>query len=120
MNYDKIMNAIKQWDNRSSQWFFRHFYLMFFQIILVGIFVIFFISTINTINLASETTHNNLLERLILSQNIVQLMMIFLMILNSFWMLILLASVFRIRSLLKNIDFSLSRRSISTQKRHED
>ncbi len=120
MNYDKIMNTIKQWDNRSSQWFFRHFYLMFFQIILVGIFVVFFISTINTINLASEVNNDSLIERLLLSQNTVQLMMIFLMILNSFWMLILLASVFRVRSLLKNIDFSLSRRSNNTQKGRED
>ena len=110
MAYQDFVNKLRQWDIKSNQWFFRHFYLLFFQIILVAAFVIFFVITINLINIFPDLNRGSAIEKLLLSQNISTLLIVFLLLLNSFWMLFMLASLFRVRSILKNVDFNLSRR----------
>lgn len=110
MAYHDFLNKVRQWDNRSSQWFFRHFYLLFFQIILVVVFLFFFFTTINVINNAPDIDHATLTEKMLENQNVIGLLITFLLILNSFWSLFMLISIFKLRSILKNIDFNLSRR----------
>ena len=110
MASQSFINKLRQWDAKANQWFFRHFYLLFFQVILVIAFVIFFGLTLNLITLSPAVDRSDLLDRLLLSQNASTLLIAFLLILNSFWMLFMLTSLFRIRSVLKNVDFNLSRR----------
>ena len=43
MSLTSFMNQVRQWDNRSNQWFVRHFYVLFFEMILIVAFVVFFI-----------------------------------------------------------------------------
>ncbi|NTV28467.1 MAG: hypothetical protein HGA80_00075 [Candidatus Omnitrophica bacterium] len=118
MASQNFMNKLRQWDSKANQWFFRHFYLLFFQVILVIAFVIFFVLTLNLINLAPDMDHKSALDRLLLTQNASTLLIAFLLILNSFWMLFMLTSLFRIRSVLKNVDFNLSRRR--TDRKNDD
>ncbi|MBF0593495.1 MAG: hypothetical protein HQL22_00855 [Candidatus Omnitrophica bacterium] len=111
MNFNSFMNSVRQWDNRSSQWFIRHFYVLFFEMILIGAFVVFFILTINTINITADIQRNSIGERLLVNQNYLGLLLVFLMLVNSFWMLFMFAGMLKIRNVLKNMDFNLSRRN---------
>ena len=104
------MNKVRHWDKRSSQWFVRHFYILFFEIILVVVFFFFFANTINVLNVSSDVNSRSVLERLLVSQNINSLLILFLMLLNSFWMLFMFSGMLKIRNVLKDIDFNLSRR----------
>jgi len=110
MSYHNFMNKIRQWDNRSNQWFIRHFYILFFEVVLVLAFVLFFALTINTINLAADISKASINERLLLNQNYLGLLIVFILLLNSFWMLFMFAGTIKIRNVLKNIDFNLSRK----------
>ena len=109
MSFNDLTNRIRQWDNRSNQWFVRHFYVLFFEMILIVAFVLFFALTINTVNITSDIQKASLAERLLLNQNYLGLLIVFLMLLNSFWMLFMFSGMLKIRNVLKNIDFNLSR-----------
>lgn len=110
MNFTSFMNKVRQWDNRSNQWFMRHFYVMFFQMILISAFVVFFILCLNAINAAVDINRSSIIERLLINQNYLELLIVFLLLLSSFWMLFMFSGLIKIRSVLKNIDFNLARR----------
>jgi len=118
MSFNAFMNTVRQWDNKSNQWFIRHFYVLFFEIILVVAFVFFFGMTINTINAAADAPRAAVLERLIVQQNAISLLIVFLLLLNSFWMLFMFSGMLKIRTVLKNMDFNLSRRR--TDRKNQD
>lgn len=108
------MNKVRQWDNRSAQWIIRHFYILFFEIILVAIFIGVFINTLKIIDVNADLSHEasggTIIERLLMTQSANTLLIVILLLFNSFWMLYIFSSLLRLRSLLKNIDFNLSRR----------
>jgi len=114
MGFNDFSNMLRQWDNRSSQWFIRHFYLLFFEIILVGIFVAVFVNTLKIIDVNADIGHipggANPVEQLMLTQTINTLLIVILLLFNSFWMLYIFSSLLKLRTLLKNIDFNLGKR----------
>ena len=114
MGFNDFTNKLRQWDNRSSQWFIRHFYMLFFEIMLVAIFVAVFVNTLKIIDINTDLHHlsgpASPIERLMFTQTINTLMIVILLLFNSFWMLYIFSSLLRLRSLLKNIDFNLSKR----------
>jgi len=110
MGYHDFMNKVRQWDNRSAQWIIRHFYILFFEVILAGIFLATLWNASKIIDVAVIIHKDNLLERLMLTQSINTLLITLLLLFNSFWILYIFGSLLRLRSLLKNIDFNLSRR----------
>ena len=103
------MNRVRQFDNRSNQWFMRHFYVLFFEMILIAAFVLFFVLSLNTITTTTEIQRTSITEKLLLNQNYLGLLIVFLMLLNSFWMLFMFSGMLKIRNVLKNIDYNLSR-----------
>lgn len=110
MAFQDFMNRIRQWDNRSAQWIMRHFYILFFEIILVVIFVFAFANSLKIIDAIFETSHDSaLVERLLLSQSINTLLIVILLLFNSFWMLFMLNSIIRLRSILRNIDYNIAK-----------
>ena len=110
MGFGDFMNKVRQWDNRAAQWMVRHFYILFFEIILVAIFIAFFINTLKIIDASIDVHKDNLIERLLLSQSTNTLLIGILLLFNSFWMLYIFSSILRLRGILKSIDFNLSRR----------
>ena len=110
MTFENFMNKVRQVDNRCARWMMRHFYTMFFQVVLVVIFFFFFVNTIQTINTADRIAPDNLTQEILLQQNGNLLLIIFLMILNSFWMLFMFASVNSLRVVLKDIHYTLMRK----------
>ena len=111
MPFNDMMNKVRQWDNRAAQWMIRHFYILFFEIILVVIFIGVFVNALKVIDVAIDIHKNDLIERLLLVQSVNTLLIAVLLLFNSFWLLYIFGGLLRIRNLLKNIDFSLSRRN---------
>jgi len=118
MNFQDFMNSVKKLDKRSSQWFVRHFYVIFFEIILVVVFFLFFVVTINTLNTAADARYRTGVEQLLINQSIIGLLVLFLLLLNSFWILFMFSGILRQSNILKNIDFNLSRRG--ADRRNDD
>ena len=118
MGFNNFMNKIRQWDNRSAQWIVRHFYILFFEIILVVIFIAAFINALKIIDIGIDVQRSTILERLLMAQSVNTLLIVILLLFNSFWILYIFGSLLRLRSLLKNMDFNLSRRR--SDQRHKD
>jgi hypothetical protein len=110
MNYQTFFNKFRQWDNRSQIWFSKNFSMLLFEIILVAIFIIFLNNTFDIIGLSTAVPKDNLLDKILLAQSGLILLVIVLMLFNAFIMLFMFNSMLRLRSILKNIDFNLSRR----------
>ena len=105
------MNRIRQWDNKSAQWITRHFYILFFEIILVAIFLVAFANSLKIIDVKVDMGPGSIIERLLMAQSVNTLLIVVLLLFNSFWILYIFSSLLRLRSVLKNIDFNLSRRN---------
>ncbi len=109
MKFEEFMTKIRQWDNRCSRWMMRHFYFLFFQIVLVVTFLFFFLRILETINFIPLVDPNDLQSQILLHNAMTTMIIVFLMILNSFWMLFLFNGMNRIRLVLKDINYNLIR-----------
>ena len=110
MSFNDFMAKVRYWDNQSAKWITRHFYLLFFEIVLVIIFLAFFVNVIKIIDLSVGAPEGGLIEHLLVAQSIHLSIIVMLMLLNSFWMLYMFNSILRLRSLLIDINFNLSKR----------
>ena len=54
MSFNDFMNKVRQWDNRTAQWMIRHFYILFFEIILVVLFIGVFVNALKVIDVGSK------------------------------------------------------------------
>ncbi len=112
MSINDILSKLKYWDSVMLKWLMRSFYLTFFQIIfqiiLVVTFFFWFINTLSVIDESSQQT-STLTERILVTQNTNINILVFLAILNSFWLLFMLNIMQSVKSLLKDITFNTSR-----------
>ena len=111
MTFQGIMNKVRQFDNFCASWMMRHFYIIFFELILVVIFALFFYMNIATIVLPAELNTTNNIEHLLLQQVTNTRFILVLLLLNSFWMLYIFNGMNRLRGILKDISFNLNRRN---------
>jgi len=109
MAFSDFMAKVRYLDSRSAKWMMRHFYILFFEFFLVAIFFFFFANTLHVINLGTDIDPNSILERLLLTQSVNGLIIVILLLLNSFWMLYMFNSIIRYRSILKEISFNTSK-----------
>ena len=110
MGNNEFMNKIRQWDNRASQWMGRHFYIILFEIILAIIFIFLFINALKILNIGLDVPKNNITDQLLLTQSFNSTLIAMLLILISLGVLNIINSNSRLRSVLKNIEFNLSKR----------
>ena len=109
MSYKNFMKKIRYWDNQTSKWMLKHFYFLFFQIVLVTIFVTWFINTINSIEINAPTTEASTIERILVNQSVSISIITILAILNSFWMLYMFNGIQRIMNVLKDINYGITK-----------
>jgi len=109
MGFDSFMNTVRYWDNKMAKWIVRHFYILFFEVLLVFVFFIFFMNTIQVINVNLDMFKESTTERLLFLQTINSLIVVFLLLLNSFWMLYIFRSMIRFDSSLRDINFNILR-----------
>ncbi|MBL8013187.1 MAG: hypothetical protein JNN05_05010 [Candidatus Omnitrophica bacterium] len=110
MGFGDFMNKVRQWDNRSAQWMMKHFYMLFFEFILVGVFVFFFMNTFKVIDASDHIPKYDAMANLLLAQTTNTSLIVILLLFNSFWMLYIFNSILRLRSVLKNIEYNLTRK----------
>ena len=111
MGSEDFMAQIRYWDNRSAKWMMRHFYILFFEIFLVVIFFAFFVNVIQVININADISKSSIVERLMMSQSVSTLIIVLLLLLNSFWMLYMFSSILRLRGILREMNFNLNKRT---------
>lgn len=110
MSFQDFMGKIRQLDNQAARWMMRHFYILFFEFVLVIIFFIFFFNLLRSLDLGSRIPPNQILSQLLHQQLLNTQIIIVLLLLNSFWMLYIFNGMSRIRTILKEVSFHLSRR----------
>jgi hypothetical protein len=110
MAYNDFLNRVKQWDNRAAQWMGRHFYIILFEVILAIIFIFTFIIGLKILNISFDVQKNNVTDQLLLTQSLNSTLIVMLLILIALGLLNVINSNTRLRSVLKNIEFNLSKR----------
>jgi hypothetical protein len=106
--YD-FMDKVRYWDNLIAKWLMRHFYFMFFQIVLVVILVFWLTNTIRVIDAGFQMTEASALERIAIAQAINTSIIVLLLLLNSFWLLYIFNGIQRIRGALRDVSFNISK-----------
>ncbi len=110
MAYNDFANKVKQWDNRAAQWMGRHFYIILFEAILAIIFLFAFINALKVLNASFDVPKNNVADQLLLAQSFNSILIVMLLILIALGLLNIINSNSRLRNVLKNIEFNLSKR----------
>jgi uncharacterized membrane protein YjgN (DUF898 family) len=110
MAYNDFMSKVKQLDNRASQWMGRHFYIILFEAILAIIFLFAFINALKILNTSFNIQKNNVTDQLLLTQSMNSMLIVMLLLLISLGLLNIINSNVRLRGVLKNIEFNLSKR----------
>ena len=109
MSFIDFMNRVRYWDNLIAKWIMRHFYLMFFQIVLVFIFVIWFMNTLNVLDFSFQMDKLAPLERILTTQAVSTTVIVLLLLFNSFWTLYIFSSLIRLKAILRDMNYQLSR-----------
>ncbi len=120
MSYRDFLAKIRYLDNLTAKWILRHFYLLFFEFVLVLIFLGLFINTIKILDITEIINSNNALERLLLTNSYNTLLILLLMLLNSFWLLYMFHGIVLLRSILKDINFNIIRLRDYNKKKASD
>jgi hypothetical protein len=103
------MKKINYWDRTVSRWMLRHFYFLFFQIVLVIVFIFWFINTIKMIDIGFELSKNNTVEHIMMNQCVNTSIIILLMLLNSFWLLYIFNTIKRLTNVVRDVNYTLGR-----------
>lgn len=116
---NNFMNKVKQWDNRAAQWMGRHFYIILFEAILAIIFLFAFINALKILYASFDVQKNNVTDQLLLTQSFNSILIVMLLLLIALGLLNIINNNSRNRSILKNIEFNLSRRRTDQQSQRE-
>ena len=109
MSFQEFMSKVRYWDNICARWMLRHFYIVFFEFVLVIIFFIFFFNMLRALDITSNISQSNITDQLLAQQITNTHIIIVLLIMNSFWMLFMFNGVNRLRFILKEISYNLNR-----------
>ena len=110
MGNNDLMYKIKQWDNRAAQWMGRHFYIILFEAILAIIFLLAFINALKILNISFDVQKSSVTEQLLLTQSFNSTLVVMLLLLIALGILNIINNNSRLRGVLKNIEFNLSKR----------
>ncbi|MCA9399480.1 MAG: hypothetical protein KC618_07010 [Candidatus Omnitrophica bacterium] len=110
------MNKIRHLDNITARWIMKHFYLLFFQIVLFIIFLFWFVNMFGVIDVTTDSS-NNITEKALAAQSVNTTIIVFLLLLNSFWMLYMFSYVQRIFGILKDLNFNVNRLRFDNRKK---
>jgi len=109
MTFNDFMAKIRYWDNLTAKWLMRHFYFMFFQIVLFVIFLFWFVNMFHVIDVNYQIPKSSILERAIMTQSINMTIIVLLLLLNSFWLLYIFNGIQRLTNILKDISYNINR-----------
>ena len=117
MSYKDIISKVRYWDNLTAKWIMRHFYFMFFQAVLLIIFLFWFVNMFDVIDAnfqASKTP--SVSDHILAAQSVNMTIIVLLILLNSFWMLFVFSAIQRISTLLRDTNYHLSRLRLNAKR----
>lgn len=106
-----FLEKYRQWDREVSKFLTRHFYFSFFQIVIGVVFAYWLISFINLLNILAKNKFETASELLLINQTLNISFMLFLLLLNSFWILYILNNSNRMANSMKNVSYNTGRMS---------
>ncbi|MFT5386973.1 MAG: hypothetical protein ACI9F2_001184 [Lysobacterales bacterium] len=109
MASSSFISKIRHFDNVTAKWLMRHFYFIFFQIILVILFLFWFTNLFSIIDFNIGVPNKTFTDTILTNQATTLSVMVFLMLLNSFWMLYMFNCIIRIMHTQKDMSYTLSR-----------
>ena len=109
MSYKDFLTKIRYWDNLTAKWLMRHFYFMFFQIVLFVVFLFWFVNMFHVIDASYQMAEAPPVDRAITTQSVNETIIVLLLLLNSFWMLYIFNGIQRITNVLKDISYNINR-----------
>ena len=115
MAFNDVMSKVRYLDNLAAKWLMRHFYFMFFQIVLFVIFLFWFVNMFNVIDTNYQIAKSSVLERAVMTQSINVTIIVLLLLLNSFWMLYIFNGIQRLANLLKDINYNVNRMRVKNK-----
>lgn len=110
MAQNDLYSKVKQWDNRAAQWMGRHFYIILFEAILAIIFLFAFINALKILNISFNIQKYSITDQLLLTQSLDSVLIVMLLLLISLGILNIINNNTRLRSILKNIEFNVTKR----------
>lgn len=110
MASNDLYSKIRQWDNRAAQWMGRHFYIILFEVFLAIIFIFVFINGLKILNISFDVHKGSITDQLLLAESVNSTLIVMLLLLISLGVLNVINSNSRLRNILKNIEFNLSKR----------
>ena len=108
MPFKDFMNKVRYWDHTFAKWMLRHVYLMFFQIVLLVVFFFWLFNLVPVVQMSAQPPHSHI-EQILTTQSINTTIIVFLLILNSFWLLYIFSSMQRLGNLLRDLGYQLGR-----------
>ena len=109
MSFEDFMNRVRYWDNLTAKWLMRHFYFMFFQVVLFAIFFFWFVNLFHVIDTSQQIVKDNVGEEILKTMSVNMTIIVALLLLNSFWMLYIFNAIQRLHGILKDVSYNLSR-----------
>jgi hypothetical protein len=109
------MTKIRYWDNLTAKWLMRHFYFMFFQLVLLVVFLFWFVNIFTVIDTSDQISKSSALERAVMAETINTTIIVLLLLLNSFWMLYIFNGIQRLGTLLKDISYNINRLRVKSK-----
>lgn len=107
--FKDVLNKLRYWDNKSAQWILRHFYILFFEVVLIVIFIFFFINAMSVVESGFDLDKTNQIEKLLHSQSVNTTLLLLLILFNSFWMLFIFRAIMSIRSSARSIEYNITK-----------
>lgn len=110
MPLDEFMSKVRAWDNRCQRWLMRGAFFIFFELVLALVFCILLVNIMRFFDISTHSDNSDTIQQLLIQQTGNSLIIIGLLVLNSFWMLYMFSGINRLRLILKDISYSLMRR----------
>ena len=110
MALDEFITKVRSWDNRCQRWLMRGAFFIFFEFVLAFVFFVLLFNALKFLDLSARADEKDMVQQLLLQQTNNGLIIIGLLVLNSFWMLYMFSGINRLRLILKDISYSLMRR----------
>jgi len=109
MAFKDFMNKVRYWDTLIAKWLMRHFYFMFFQVVLAVVFLFWLVNALGVIDISVSYEKVALTEKILSVQAVSMTIIVLLLLLNSFWMLYIFNSIQRIINVLKDINYNTNK-----------
>ena len=107
MPLEDFMAKVRAWDINCQRWLMRGAFFIFFEFVLAFVFFILLFNLVKFFDIAAHSSSDNLIEQLLIQQTANSLIIIGLLIINSFWMLYMFSGINRLRLILKDISYNL-------------